>query len=111
MKYPRLPANLDRRRKLMPEDIKKIRKLRKSGVNVCIIAIKFKVSTTLIYYWTNEKLRQRIIKRASEANRDTKARRERQKKSIQYIRKVNPKYVKYMRKMALSYYHSHKNKK
>jgi len=62
MIYPRLSPELDRRRKLMPEDIKKIRHERERGRTTIYLAKKYKVSATLICYWTNEKFRQKVLR-------------------------------------------------
>jgi hypothetical protein len=50
MKYPRLPEKLDRRKKLMEDDIKTIRSLASQGYSKLAISKRFKVSEALIYY-------------------------------------------------------------
>lgn len=65
MIYPRLKPQFDRRRKLMPDDIKKIRLLRKRGFSLEKIAKIFEVVPCTIFYWTNEQFRQWQIKNSS----------------------------------------------
>jgi len=66
MKYPRLPPELDLRRKLMPEDIDEIRekhaRLKAEGLTdrqTCItLARMYGVSPFTIYYWTHNEFRE-----------------------------------------------------
>jgi len=109
MKYPRLPEYLDRRKKLMSADIKKIRRLRKTGIYAKEIAKLFHVSTAMIYYWTNEKLRQNIIKRAANQPVDYSIHKRYQEESKKYVERVFPARTKYNRVKSLEYYY--KNKK
>jgi AcrR family transcriptional regulator len=50
MEYPRIPEKLDRRKKLMEDDIKTIKSLASQGYSKLAIAKRFRVSEALIYY-------------------------------------------------------------
>jgi hypothetical protein len=65
MKYPRLPPHLDLRRKLMPEDIERMQKefeeLRKNMSDrqaMLILAEKYNVSLSTVYYWVKPEYRE-----------------------------------------------------
>jgi hypothetical protein len=76
MKYPRLPPELDRRRKLMPEDIAAMRRLyhemlpqAKSERQVLLeLSEKFGVSYECVYYWTHDDYREWKRKKNAEAH-------------------------------------------
>ncbi|MEM2259970.1 MAG: hypothetical protein QXR88_01725 [Candidatus Pacearchaeota archaeon] len=64
-KYPKLPPELDKRRKLMPEDIKEIRRLFNELIThmterqaILKLAEEYGVSYATIYYWTHDKYRK-----------------------------------------------------
>lgn len=97
-KFPRLHCTLDRRKKLMDIDIKEIRYLNKRNVAIHIIAKKYKVSISLIRYWTNEKSRKKIRKQAAQYKHDDEWKKRHKKisrESTKYRRKVNPLLLKY----------------
>lgn len=57
-KYPKLPEGKDKRKKLTPKDIAKIRALKAKGHSDRVIAKEMKVNHTTIRYWTGDKERQ-----------------------------------------------------
>jgi hypothetical protein len=67
-KFPRLPRKYDRRYKLSEKQIQSIKKLKKDGLSVKVLAKRFKVSGTTICYYVypdvmarmKEKNRKRI---------------------------------------------------
>jgi len=81
----------------MPEDIKKIRIEKKTGVSDTYLAVKYKVSSCLIHYWTNEKYRQKTIDKAKMIKKDKEKKKEIDRKSKKHILKDNPLMRKYMR--------------
>ena len=108
MKYPRLSPELDRRRKLMPEDIKNIRHERERGRSTIYLANKYEVSATLIAYWTNEKFRQKVIQSSKHQKKDMKRHKELDAESKKYIAKVNPLFKEYQKEQGKKYYNRHK---
>lgn len=61
-KFPPLPFELNQVRKLSNSQIKQVKKLKERGWSLKRIALKYKVSTKTILYWTNEEFRQAHIK-------------------------------------------------
>ena len=111
MKYPRLPFYLDRRRKLMPDDIRKIRIRRKLGETIILLAKSFRVSLNTILYWTNEKIRKKILeKNRLTRKKDRQRKREIDNISKRHIRKDNPLYKEWAKEKNIKYYYKkHKN--
>ena len=71
MKYPRLKPEDDLRRKLMPNDIVKIRKMWREGrFSIQDIADVCHVSKELIKYWTNNSFKKRVLEKARMLRRD-----------------------------------------
>ena len=105
LKFPRLSQELDRRKKLMDEDIKEIRILKEKGLSMVEIAKMYNVSYSSIYFWTNKKFREKVRKDAAQYRRGPEAiirHRKISKKSMEYKLKVNP---------ALKEYRDEHNKK
>ena len=51
IKYPRYTKKQDLRCKLLKEDIKKIKSLKKQGFSVSYLSCRFRVTEGIIYYW------------------------------------------------------------
>lgn len=95
MVYPRLKPELDRRKKLMPNDIENIRSRYKMGESEKRIASDYGVATPTIHYWTDDEYRKRCNLRSSkESSRryreDPTKWKEMVRESGQYVRSVNP---------------------
>jgi transposase len=98
MEKIRLPKRFNNTAKLVEEDIKEIRSLKNQGISCVKIAEMFGVSSRTIYYWTNEKDRQSIIKRTSKyATRKRKSDPE-YAESMRVLRRV---YIKKCEKIIL----------
>ena len=69
MKYPRLKPELDDRKKLMPNDILEIKRLRKKGIGLQKIADIFGVSNSTIFYHTNRNYNEMIKREATETSK------------------------------------------
>lgn len=104
MIYPRLPEQLDRRRKILSKDIEKARQLRKQGKGYAYIGRVFGISETSAKYWTNDAYRE--LAKASALARSTKKyhsasaeeKREKNQKTIDTLirkRKIQPEYKEY----------------
>lgn len=96
MKYPRMPEALDKRKKLMKEDIKAIKSLYKSGRSRKWLAKKFNVSVpTIKYHFYSKEYRILRNKKFAEKARMIKEsykkrRRIIDKRSKKYKREVVP---------------------
>lgn len=111
-KFPRLPQELDRRKKLMKEDIEEIRELKKDGLSMLTIAKIYNVSQALICYWTNEKFREKVRKDAAQYKRSTEAikrHKEIDRKSILYKMRVHSALRKYRKRYSKEYRERIKN--
>jgi len=109
MKYPRLSPELDRRRKLMPDDIRDIRLERERGRTLKYLAKKFNVTIIAIFYWTNENYRQKILERSKHQNKNRKTQNKYHQESKKYIRNVNPAFKEYQKEQSKKHYNKHKN--
>lgn len=58
-----MPARLDRRRKLMPQDIALAKRMKSSGKSIALIAQHFACGEKTIEYWVYPNERQRIKKK------------------------------------------------
>ena len=103
IKYPRYTRKQDLRCKLLKEDIKKIKSLKKQGFSVFYLSRRFRVTRGIIYYWllSNSKRKERCEKqylRFKDSGIIDKG--ERQKRC--YIRKYQsmPEFRKYLIQIA-----------
>ena len=101
MIYPRLAPQLDRRKKLMPEQIEEIRELAAGGKDAKSLAQDYNVSWQLIRYWTDSVYNQMIRDRAR-TKRNEKSD-ESRKRSDHYRYIINgEEHKKYMREWMRS---------
>lgn len=116
MEYPRLSTEQDRRKKLLDNDLKKIKNLRNLGYSYQKIANNIGVSKSIIRYHLNLKYKEKEKIRME--TRDARRRknlswlakyREIDKKSKKYRFSVNENYRKWNQEQCLKRYY--KNKK
>jgi len=114
MEYPKLKPELDRRRKLMPEDIENIRSRYERGESIAFLAKCFEVCKSTILYWVDENYRLNMLKRTAKHNAEYKKRnpdkhRQSCKQTMRYIAKVNPLYNEYAMIISHEYYVKNKD--
>ena len=132
MKYPRLPENFNRAKKLSYEDIEKAKRLRGRGATYQDIADIFGVTPSAILYHVDPSRKGKVRQNGAmerERRKDDIEYYDRKRKNTRdakrYKRKVSAEYKKYLRERAkkkyyenlekeraraLKYYHSHKSK-
>lgn len=112
MKYPRLPEHLDRRKKMLSEDIAKAKILRKQGKSYKEIGEVFGVSETAAQYAIDTSFRERAKERArlrskkvyAESSPQDKARKNQQTVvTLMRKRELQPEYKTYSDKTHYKY--------
>jgi len=68
MKYPKLSCELDRRRKICPDDLKLLKKLRRTGLSYQKIGDETKFHPSTIYYQLNPKYYKKLLARNAKLN-------------------------------------------
>jgi len=114
MDYPRMPEQLDNRKKMLKSDIESLIFLRGLGNSIKFLAKKFDISTALVYYHLGgEKKRERgriSARERLERNKENvefiEQRRITQRKYAKRKRKISPDFNKYVVENSKKWYSS-----